>query len=640
MQDTSTVTTEVNAGTGGSSLAATITGSVTGAYNASTNSSPTTNGAGVATINAIGGTSGTNAIQLASNSNIQFPAFTVEGWVNLSAMPTNSVDILNKGVDTAQNFGLAVKSDGSIIASFAYGATGGTVWSATSSPGLIQATKWAYLAYTFDGTLVRVYLNGLLVLSAAPNQTPAWNTSGSLGVDPTTGQSSGYTFASHPSYQLAELAVYRFALPQERIRAHWLSSNYAQIAAPADPYSTAVTADNPIVWLRMQETNPGNTAVTNIGSLGAAANGTRTYNPVKPAGSPIPTVGAVPSPTTVGATGYLFDGTSSVVGIPVSATVNQALLNTSSGTTQNATRPLSIEMWVYLLTTPSTSYDLGGVYTSGGVYGTLLEAFGKQLCFYAGPGKYVCGSNALSTGQWLHIVGTYTGANVAGGSDISLYVNGVPQNDILTTTAMSPVTIPASGSNFFIGGAQILDGTHVPTPGYISEFAYYNTALSASKVMSHFRAGIVTSSAPSVLATPSGGQVSLTWSAPAISGGTPPVGYKIYRCANTAGSLGCTPTSLVANTNSTATTYNDLTVTNGTVYSYQVAAINTAGSTTQVGPTSSSVYAVSGTIPGQPPTLSAGPSSGSMARTWMCFCWRLTCSRYGLSYRQLPRLLP
>jgi hypothetical protein len=126
-QDTATIASEENSGVGGSSLNATVTGSITGPYNATSNSSPTTNGVGVATIPSISGSTGTNAIQLANSSNINFPAFTVEGWVKLSAMPTSALGILNKGVDTAQNFMLAGRNaNGALSMSLASGATGGT----------------------------------------------------------------------------------------------------------------------------------------------------------------------------------------------------------------------------------------------------------------------------------------------------------------------------------------------------------------------------------------------------------------------------------------------------------------------------------------------------------------------------------
>ena len=459
---------------------------------------------------------------------------------------------------------------------------------------------------------MRLYVNGVLTVADNPAVVAAWNTTGAISVDPTVGPTTPFTYGAHPSYQVAELAIYRFALAQDRIRTHWLSSNYGQLAAAADPYATEVNADSPLLWLRLQETDANNLTVTNSGSLSSAANGTRTSNPLKPVGSPIPTVGAGPSPTRSGATSYLFDGTAGMVAVPISATQNQALIPATSGATQDATKALTAEAWIYLLTAPNatTYYAVSGIY-DGTNYNWVFQIYGPRLCFYPGFNKVQCATNVISPGQWYHIAATYSGANTANATgDTRLYINGVAQPyDISSTVAIAPKAV-AAGTVLGVGGVSTTSYEHFP--GYISEVAFYGSALSAQRINAHYNASLVAQN-PTVLATPGNRSVTLSWAPPAISGGTPPVGYKIYRCT---GSISCTPTVLVANTNSTSTTYQDLSVTNGTNYVYTVAALNTNNNSTQEGPSSAAVAATPGNTPGPPPTLSAVPGSSNMNLSW------------------------
>ena len=606
MNDTATVTSEVNAGTGGTSLNATVTGSITGAYNSSTNASPTSAGVGVATIPAISGSTGSNSSALVNSSATSFPAWSAEGWVKLASMPTTALDLINKGVGTGQNFALGVNSAGAVTVSLAYGATGGTQYTNSTIAGLIQAGNWYYLTETYDGATLRLYINGTLVNAWYVNVVADAASTGSLAVDPTTGDTS---WASHPAYQVAELAVYRTALTQERIRAHWLSSTYAQAqAAISDPYGNAVSGDNPLLWVRLQDA-VGSTTAVNSGSIGIAGNGTLTSRAGANAGAPVPIAGAFASPTMVGATAYQFDGITGVVSIP--STAASAIIPAASGTNQDATKPFSVEFWVNLLTLPSSStyYDLAGrTSTTTAAYDYFFEAHGATLCFLAGYIHYICANNALSAGQWLHIVGTYNGTNQSNATDMALYINGVLQTAATSsTTVMVPSTVPMAT---FIGGSNFITGNGLP--GYMSEYAMYGSVLTQAQIMKHYRAAAITN-APTVLASAGNGATTLTWTSPSTTGGTPPIGYTIQRCTGACSSW----TTIVANTNSTATSYQDLTSTNGALYGYQVAAINSgAAGGTQTGPWSTTTWSNPGAIPGSVPGLAAAPGIGQVALTW------------------------
>lgn len=68
-------------------------------------------------------------------------------------------------------------------------------------------------------------------------------------------------------------------------------------------------------------------------------------------------------------------------------------------------------------------------------------------------------------------------------------------------------------------------------------------------------------------------QISLTWVAPSNTGGSPIIGYKIERRVGTSGSWG----TLVANTASTSTAWNDGGLNPSTQYQYRVYALNSIG---------------------------------------------------------------
>ncbi len=80
--------------------------------------------------------------------------------------------------------------------------------------------------------------------------------------------------------------------------------------------------------------------------------------------------------------------------------------------------------------------------------------------------------------------------------------------------------------------------------------------------------------APTALAaTPSDGQVALSWQAPASDGGSAVTGYDVYRGA-ASGALGA-KTKIQSGV--AATSFMNLTAAKGTLYYYQVTAINAAG---------------------------------------------------------------
>ena len=117
--------------------------------------------------------------------------------------------------------------------------------------------------------------------------------------------------------------------------------------------------------------------------------------------------------------------------------------------------------------------------------------------------------------------------------------------------------------------------------------------------------------APNLTAATAGNaSVALTWSAPASDGGSPISGYQIWRGTSSGGE------SLLTTVGVT-TSYTDSTVSNGTTYYYQVAAVNAVGP----GPGSNERSATPApppppTAPGAPNLTAATAGNASVALTW------------------------
>ncbi len=133
-------------------------------------------------------------------------AMTLEAWVNPSTVNGNWRDVIYKGNDnyyleaTSTN---SSKPDGGLIAGGSYGDAFGTA--------ALPANTWSYLAETYDGSTLRLYVNGTQVASTA--HTGAISTSANplqIGGDSIYGQ----FFAG----MIDEVRIYNTALTATQIQ--------------------------------------------------------------------------------------------------------------------------------------------------------------------------------------------------------------------------------------------------------------------------------------------------------------------------------------------------------------------------------------------------------------------------------------
>lgn len=102
------------------------------------------------------------------------------------------------------------------------------------------------------------------------------------------------------------------------------------------------------------------------------------------------------------------------------------------------------------------------------------------VCYDGFSGATVFSSSLIPSNQWTHLVGTYDGSN------LRMFVNGIPQNSVPWTLGIFPGTVPIAI------GATLGATTGAATSffnGLIDEVTLYKRALSSNEVASIYAAG-------------------------------------------------------------------------------------------------------------------------------------------------------
>ncbi len=239
------------------------------------------------------------------------------------------------------------------------------------------------------------------------------------------------------------------------------SSNTINAAGDFYPYRTAVLADSPYLYWRLNETT--GTAINDAGT--GNKDGTllaQTY--------------------TMGQAGALASETrDKSLGLTIGA------VNANASVAAPAT--FSVEAWVKANTT--TGGRILGIGNATGQNPSTttdrqlyLAPNGKVMFGVGtGPGRRALASiSAVDNGAWHHVVGT----RAAGTNGMKLYVDGVLQaQDTATGVNLT---------GYWRAGAEDLTGwPSAPTDAYfdgsLDELAVYTTALSAARVTAHYTAG-------------------------------------------------------------------------------------------------------------------------------------------------------
>ncbi len=246
--------------------------------------------------------------------------------------------------------------------------------------------------------------------------------------------------------------------------------------------------------------------------------------------------------------------------------------------------------------------------------------------------EYVDAGLTIGQTYWYHV----TAVNAIGESSASVEVNAttlsVPSAPLVLQATLGdgsiflhwvdPVTDGGSsivGYQIFRGNASgaeelmsVVEGTNYTDLDVQIGLTYYYYVVAVNSEgagPSSNEVSAVPIALPSggivLTATSGNGQVSLSWTAVTNDGGSPILGYSIYR-----GLVSGEGVFLV--TTGEALSYTDAGLTNGQIYWYQIAAVNSLGE----GGLSNEVSAIPATVPGAPMAPSAESAQGDIVLTW------------------------
>jgi hypothetical protein len=150
-------------------------------------------------------------------------AITVEAWIYPTAWGVNfwTNSIVSKDDWSAGTRGFVLRCGANGTLSFNIGTAVG--WREAVSPaGTMQLNRWQHVAGTFDGTAIKVYVDG--VEQASLNFTGSINPS---SLDMNIGQSAYHTVSSRPfTGWIDEVRMWEYALPAAELR-QWMCRSLA-----------------------------------------------------------------------------------------------------------------------------------------------------------------------------------------------------------------------------------------------------------------------------------------------------------------------------------------------------------------------------------------------------------------------------
>ncbi|TAL21855.1 MAG: hypothetical protein EPN94_12110, partial [Nitrospirae bacterium] len=446
-------------------------------------------------------------------------AVTVEAW---ALTDTNKIQFIAGNGNTGYQ-GYWLGTTGGYY-TFSVGLGGTTYRQLAGAP--IEIGIWKHLVGTFDGTTVKIYIDGVLKNSYVMPGTINYSGIGNF----TVGQIYDLYSGRYWSGKIDDVAIYNRALTDAEILEHY------QAGLVSQPTVSSVPSTSTSQTITLSGTKQANTSIVINGAevvpLDSSTSWQTTYTlqsgsntlnvTAKNAGgySSDPVVVNVtyqaPTPPIAiwhmdgnwndssgnGNNGTAYNGatfsTSSKIGTHAGSFdgVNDyvALNNIANFTTE-----ITVEAWVKAVGDPSTSqpsyngemvmvgqgngFLLGYTYIpdSSGALGWYVRIGNTWKAVYT---TAAYNRSWLYNAGWTHFVGTYDG------SKLKIYINGVLNNETLQTGA---ITIQSNSSD----GLQISGRKEGGAPqdffnGLIDEVSIYNRALSADEIKAHYDAVSVT----------------------------------------------------------------------------------------------------------------------------------------------------
>ena len=393
-------------------------------------------------------------------------ARTVAAWVRTSS--TGDGGIVTWGANVAgQKWVFRMQDDNGTIGAMRIEVNGGYVVGSS----IVGDNQWHHIAVAFPGgglnnvTDCLLYVDGKLEPVSA-QQSQAINTASSADV--AIGRDRGttpdrFTFPG----LIDDVRIYGHALSLAEIQAL-----AARVVSAPSTYSQAVLADGAFAYWRLNE--PSGPTATNLGSIGAALNGTYAGNVTLGVPSLVETD---PDPAA------RFGGTDGRVNIPVHNLINAA------GPYLDKT----VELWLQAddVTSRQVLYDQGGTSRGLNIY---IE--GGRL--YVGAwetGTSPWGSLFLSTpieANQRYMVDLVMAGDVSGTTgSLTGYLNGEPFDQASGVGRLFAAT-GAGGIGAMVDATRFHSDPFTATgngywfTGTIDEVSLYNLALSEAQIAAHY----------------------------------------------------------------------------------------------------------------------------------------------------------
>ncbi len=343
---------------------------------------------------------------------------TLECWVNLNANASWGTFVKNWSSSLgAFHFGL---DDVTLKPSIYIKQSNGTVASVVS-PNTIPTGTWTHVAFSCDGSLLRLFVNGAQVGSASYNGTLSSSFLYTLlGVKPNNAGTGPST--ADPGFLNGKMDDVRF----------WNSARTpAQISASMN-CELAGTESGLVAYYKSNQSS--GTVLTD--ATANAANGTLTNFALSGNTSNWVTPGGVTTGTScfVGA-GLHFDGSDDRVSIP-------------DANSLDLTTDFTLEAWIKPTTLPGGERTIISKNRDVGLTGYRFMAYDNTLAIVVnnGPEQHVVVSTqTLSLNTWTHVAATYSGGTV-----LTLYINGVQE----ATQTFSSLTLGNSTQPVNLGSSE------------------------------------------------------------------------------------------------------------------------------------------------------------------------------------------
>ena len=421
-----------------------------------------------------GSTGYASASGFATNS-----TFTIEAWVKASAAQ-NDRGIAGKwrSAGEASPGGAMLWLDSSGHYTLVLTNAPSNYLTTTSSPTL---GGWDYLVGTFDGTALRLYLNGVLIGKKSYT--------GSFGAPTNPFEIGRYAGVNTTAFNGAidDVALYNYPLSQQQVAIHYSA---AQPLITGSGYKQQILQDNPNGYWRLGESS-GTTATD---SSTAAHNGSYSTT-----GVTLNQTGTLPADPDTAAS---FSGASSYASIPAASNFSGAF---------------TIEAWIKSSAIQSDKGIAGkwrsaGEASPGGAMLWINQSGNYALVVTNTAGNYLNSTSNPVPGSWEYIVGSYDG------STLRLYQNGLLIASKAFTGSLGSPTIPFEIGRYAGANTTNFNGT-------IDEVATYPAALSSTRILAHYKKGrdlrdtryIYANSASSIFETNITGAITLA-SAPGPTG--------------------------------------------------------------------------------------------------------------------------